>query len=68
MFEYKGPTANRQCFNRKIGQMHITYLGLPISDKTLGSSAFKYIPDKLKKKLQQWKGKKKHVGQGGDWS
>lgn len=35
----------------------MTYLGFPISDRSLGANAFKFIPDKMRKKLQPWKGK-----------
>lgn len=43
--------------NCKIGQLPMTYLGIPISDKALGISAFKPVVEKMRKKLQPWKGK-----------
>lgn len=35
----------------------MTYLGFPISDKHLGVNAFRPVTDKMRKKLQPWKGK-----------
>ena len=49
--------------NCKIGQMPLKYLGFPISAKNLGVSAFKLMVDKMRKKLQPWKGK--HLSSGG---
>jgi len=49
--------------NYKIGQMPLKYLGFPISAKKLGVSAFKLMVDKMRKKLQPWKGK--HLSSGG---
>lgn len=43
--------------NCKIGQLPMTYLGFPISDKHLGAKAFGPTVEKMRKKLQPWKGK-----------
>lgn len=43
--------------NGKVGKLPLTYLGFPISDKMLGMAAFKPVMDKMRKKLQPWKGK-----------
>lgn len=51
--------------NCKVGQLPMTYLGFPISDRSLGISAFKHIIDKMRKKLHPWKGKNLTSG-GGD--
>jgi hypothetical protein len=41
------------------------YLGFPISDSRMGVSAFKDIVDKMRRKLQPWKGKHLTSGGGG---
>lgn len=38
--------------NCKVGQLPMTYLGLPISDRFLGNKAFSYLGTKLRKNLQ----------------
>lgn len=43
--------------NCKVGQLPMTYLGFPISDRPLGVNAFKSITDKMRKKLHPRKGK-----------
>jgi len=52
--------------NCKIGQMPLKYLGFPISAKNLGVSAFKPMVDKMRKKLQPWKGK--HLSSGAPYT
>lgn len=49
--------------NCKKGQVPMKYLGFPISDRALGPGAFKNIVEKMRKKLQPWKGK--HLSYGG---
>jgi hypothetical protein len=49
--------------NCKMGQMPMKYLGFPISDRSLGAGAFGSIVEKMRKKLQPWKGK--HLSYGG---
>ena len=43
--------------NCRVGQMPMRYLGLPISASHLGVGSFKPMVDKMRKKLQPWKGK-----------
>jgi hypothetical protein len=43
--------------NCKKGRLPMTYLGFPISDKKLKMEAFRGIVDKMRKKLQPWKGR-----------
>jgi len=43
--------------NCKVGSLPMTYLGLPISDSNLGVYSFEGIVEKMRKKLQPWKGK-----------
>ena len=49
--------------NCRIGQMPMKYLGFPISDRSLGVQVFKDMVEKMRKKLQPWKGK--HLSSGG---
>lgn len=42
--------------NCQVGSLPMKYLGLPISDRMLGASAFEYLGAKLRKKFQPWKG------------
>ena len=49
--------------NCRIGQMPLKYLGFPISDRSLGVQVFKDMVEKMRKKLQPWKGK--HLSSGG---
>lgn len=46
-----------KALNCKVGKLPMTYLGLPISDKHLGAAAFNPVVDKMRMKLQPWKGK-----------
>jgi len=43
--------------NCKVGSLPMTYMGLPISDSNLGVYSFEGIVEKMRKKLQPWKGK-----------
>lgn len=43
--------------NCKVGRLPMKYLGFPISVKNLGMGAFKGLVEKMRKKLQPWKGK-----------
>jgi len=43
--------------NCKVGSLPMTYMGLPISDSNLGVHSFEGIVEKMRKKLQPWKGK-----------
>ena len=43
--------------NCKVGSLPMTYMGLPISDSNLGVHSFEGIVEKMRKKLQAWKGK-----------
>jgi hypothetical protein len=43
--------------NCKIAKLPIKYLGFPISDKRLGIRTFKGVVEKMRHKLQLWKGK-----------
>jgi hypothetical protein len=45
------------------GKMPMRYLGFPISDRKLRMEAFGGMVDKMRKKLQPWKGK--HLSSGG---
>lgn len=38
--------------NCKVGKLPMTYLGFPISDRHLGATAFGYVIDKMRSKLQ----------------
>ena len=49
--------------NYRVGQMPIRYLGLPISASHLGVGSFKPMVDRMRNKLQPWKGK--HLSSGG---
>jgi hypothetical protein len=51
--------------NCKKGRLPMTYLGFPISDKKLKMEAFRGIGDKMRKKLQPWKGRNLTWGGGG---
>lgn len=48
--------------NCKIGKLPRTYLGLPISCKIVGVDAFRGMVNKMRNKLQPWKGKKLSSG------
>jgi hypothetical protein len=50
--------------NCKLGGWPLRYLGIPISDNRLGISAFYGIRDKMRKRLDPWKGK--HMSSGGN--
>lgn len=43
--------------NCKIGSLPLIYLGIPILDCHLGVKALSAVPDKMRKRLQPWKGK-----------
>lgn len=43
--------------NCVLGVMPMKYLGIPVSDKHLNISAFSFLPKKLHKRLDPWKGK-----------
>jgi hypothetical protein len=43
--------------NCKVGQLPMKYLGFPISDKRLGTGAFSGVVEKMRHRLQPWKGK-----------
>jgi hypothetical protein len=45
------------------GKMPMRYLGFPISDRKLRMEAFGGVVDKMRKRLQPWKGK--HLSSGG---
>jgi hypothetical protein len=49
--------------NCEVGQMPMKYLGFPINAKNLSMGAFSGVVDKMRKKLQPWKGK--HLSSGG---
>ena len=49
--------------NCNIGKMPMRYLGFPISSRYVGIGGFRNIVDKMRKKLQPWKGK--HLSSGG---
>jgi hypothetical protein len=49
--------------NCTVGGMPLKYLGFPISSKRLGVKAFTGLGEKMRKKLQPWKGK--HLTSGG---
>jgi len=49
--------------NCKTGSLPLKYLGFPISDKKLPVKVFDSVVNKLKSKLQPWKGK--HLSYGG---
>jgi hypothetical protein len=51
--------------NCKKGVLPMKYLGFPISDKKLKMGAFKGVVEKMRKKLQPWKGKNLTSGGGG---
>lgn len=48
--------------NCNIGRMPMRYLGFPISSINVPTGGFKSIVDKMRKKLQPWKGK--HLSSG----
>jgi hypothetical protein len=43
--------------NCKLGELPVKYLGIPVSDKVIGSRAFQIIPNRMLKRLDPWKGK-----------
>jgi hypothetical protein len=43
--------------NCKLGELPVKYLGIPISDRVIGSEAFQIIPNRMLKRLDPWKGK-----------
>ena len=49
--------------NCKLGAWPLKYLGIPIAESRLGSSAFNHIKQKMVKKIDPWKGK--HLSAGG---
>ena len=49
--------------NCNVGKMPMRYLGFPISSRNIGVGGFKNIANKMRKKLQPWKGK--HLSSGG---
>ena len=49
--------------NYKVGKFPMKYLGVPISDHHSGVRSFFDIQNKMRKKLQPWKGK--HMSYGG---
>jgi hypothetical protein len=49
--------------NCKLGVWPMKYLGIPISEQRLGVNAFSGIKDKMRKRLDLWKGK--HLSSGG---
>lgn len=42
--------------NCNIGSLPLIYLGIPVSDKHLGIQVMKKVPEKIRKRLQPWKG------------
>jgi len=50
-------TRIAKILNCKLGSLLMSYLGLPMSDKSLGIKAFEGPLDKMRKKLQPWKGR-----------
>jgi hypothetical protein len=52
-------TENRiaNMLNCNVGRLPMKYLGFPISNKRLGVKAFKSVVDKMRQRLQPWKGK-----------
>jgi hypothetical protein len=52
-----------KALNCTTGSLPMKYLGFPISNKKLRMEAFGGVVDKMKKKLQPWKGK--HLTSGG---
>lgn len=59
--EMKERCANM--LNCNLGDLPLTYLGIPISDQHLGITAFIWLPNKMNKRLDPWKGK--HMSSGG---
>ena len=49
--------------NCNVGKMPMRYLSFPISSRNIGVGGFKNIVNKMRKKLQPWKGK--HLSSGG---
>lgn len=49
--------------NCKVGVLPLVYLGIPVSDKHLGVQSLSGVSDKVRKRLQPWKGK--HMSYGG---
>jgi hypothetical protein len=49
--------------NCKLGEWPMKYLGIPISEQRLGINAFSGLKDKMRKRLDPWKGK--HLSSGG---
>lgn len=43
--------------NCNTGSLPMIYLGIPVSDNHLGISHMKKVPEKLRNRLQPWKGK-----------
>ena len=48
--------------NCKVGNLPMTYLGLPISDKHLGAKTSADVENKMRRKLSNWKGKMLSAG------
>jgi hypothetical protein len=48
--------------NCKLGELPITYLGIPMSDTKLGMNAFVNLSKKISKRVPPWKGK--HMSSG----
>ncbi|RLN34680.1 putative retroelement [Panicum miliaceum] len=49
--------------NCKLGSLPMKYLGIPVSDAHLGTTAFGGLFEKMNKRLEPWKGK--HLSSGG---
>jgi hypothetical protein len=43
--------------NCSVGKLPMKYLGFPLSSKRLGVNAFRNIVEKMRHRLQPWKGK-----------
>jgi hypothetical protein len=59
LFGYSQADKERKAnmINGKLGELLVKYLGIPISNKVLGTGAFQGIINRMLKRLDPWKGK-----------
>lgn len=66
VFVFGYPQAEKEemanMINCKLGELPMKYLGIPISDRHLGIAVFNDIYNKMRKRLDPWKGKSLTLG------
>jgi hypothetical protein len=62
IFLIKKSTELAQIFECKISKLPITYLGVPLHWKQLKINDWKFLTNKIEKKLAGWKGKLLSLG------